>query len=255
MNGTRTIEVSSSQLRRLRWYNALMGLLHAGQGTLILLLANGFTLPVTSTFMEGPPGTTLELRALFDVRVAWGIAAFVFISAAAHWILAGPAFGWYASNLRNQRNYARWIEYSLSSSLMIVLIAMLTGVSDVAALIGLFGVNAAMILFGLAMEHYERPGRPNWLLFALGCVFGAVPWLAIAIYIWSPGLGAEPPGFVYGIFVSLFVFFNCFALNMWLQYRRIGPWRNYLFGESMYVLLSLIAKSALAWQVFFPTLV
>jgi hypothetical protein len=60
---------------------------------------------------------------------------------------------------------------------------------------------------------------------------------------------------VYGIFVSLFVFFNCFALNMWLQYRKAGPWRNYLFGESVYVLLSLTAKSALAWQVFFPTLV
>jgi hypothetical protein len=251
----RTIEVSDGQLRRLRWYNALMGLLHAGQGVAILLLANGFTLPVTTTFMDGPPGTALVLRHLFDVRIGWAIAAFVFISAAAHWILAGPAFGWYARNLRQQRNYARWVEYSISASLMIVLIAMITGISEAAALMALFGVNAAMILFGLAMEHYEQPGRPNWMLFWFGCIFGAVPWLAIALYVWSPGLSANPPGFVYGIFVSLFVFFNCFALNMWLQYKRIGPWRNYLFGETVYVLLSLTAKSALAWQVFFPTLI
>ena len=133
---------------------------------------------------------------------------------------------------------------------MVVLIALLTGISDVAALLALFGVNASMILFGLLMEHYENPGRPNWLSFFFGCLAGAVPWAAIAIYFWSPGLEASPPGFVYGIFVSLFIFFNVFALNMWLQYRRIGPWRDYLFGEWLYIVLSLVAKSALAWQVF-----
>lgn len=251
----RTTPVTEAQASRLRRYNALMGLLHAGQGVAILLLANDFVLPVTSTFMEGPPGTEVALRHQFDIRIALGVAAFVFISAAAHWLLAGPFFGWYTANLREQRNYARWVEYSVSASVMIVLIAMLTGISEIVALIGLFAANAAMILFGLAMEHYEQPGRPNWLLFWFGCLFGAVPWLAIGIYVWSPGLAAEPPGFVYGIFVSLFIFFNCFALNMWLQYRRIGPWRNYLFGESAYIFLSLTAKSALAWQVFASTLV
>jgi hypothetical protein len=59
---------------------------------------------------------------------------------------------------------------------------------------------------------------------------------------------------VYGIIASLFVFFNVFAVNMFLQYKRVGPWRNYLFGERGYILLSLFAKSALAWQVFFGTL-
>ena len=88
-----------------------------------------------------------------------------------------------------------------------------------------------------------------------GCLLGAGPWLAVGIYVWRPGLAAEPPAFVYGICVSLFISFNGFALNMWLQYRRIGPWRNYLFGESVYISLSLPAKSALAWQVFASTLV
>jgi hypothetical protein len=58
------------------------------------------------------------------------------------------------------------------------------------------------------------------------------------------------PGFVWGIFVSLFLFFNSFAVNMWLQYRRVGPWRDYLFGERAYLVLSLVAKSALAWQIY-----
>jgi hypothetical protein len=193
---------------------------------------------------------------LFDLRIGPAVAAFVFISALAHFVLVSPpGFRWYRRMLQRKRNDARWIEYSLSASVMIVLIAMLTGIGDVAALVALFGVNASMIFFGLVQEHTAEPGEGSLLPFWLGCIAGAVPWIAIGIYFVSPGSTANPPGFVYGIFISLFIFFNVFALNMWLQYRRIGPWRNYLFGEGAYVLLSLTAKSALAWQVFFPTLV
>lgn len=244
------------QFQRLRWYNAVMGAVHALQAVAILILANDFALPVTATFMEGPPGADApRLTELFSVNIAWGVAAFLFISAAAHGIIAVPGvFAWYTRNLIRTRNYARWIEYSVSASLMIVLIGMLTGISDIAALGAIFGVNAAMILFGLLMEHYERPGNPNWLSYWFGVLSGAVPWLVIGIYLWGPGVDATPPGFVYAIFVSLFVFFNSFAINMALQYNRIGPWRSYLFGEAVYVLLSLTAKSALAWQVFSGTL-
>lgn len=140
---------------------------------------------------------------------------------------------------------------AISSSIMIVLIAMITGVSDIAALIAVFGINACIILFGLLMEKYEEPGQPSWLAFWFGTFAGIIPWIIIVIYVWSPGLdGAEPPTFVYAIIVSLFILFNIFAINMWLQYRRIGPWRNYLVGEKVYILLSLTAKALLAWQVF-----
>lgn len=83
---------------------------------------------------------------------------------------------------------------------------------------------------------------------------GIVPWLVIAIYLLRGRRGRDVPGFVYAIFVSLFLFFNVFAVNMVLQYRRFGPWRDYLFGERAYIVLSLFAKSALAWQVFAGTL-
>jgi hypothetical protein len=240
--------------RRLRSYNLSMGLLHAAQGVLILALANGFALPVTASFMEGPPGTDPgPSETLFELGVAQGVAVFLFLSAIAHLLIAGPLYGAYRRDLARNRNTARWVEYSLSASVMIVLIAMLTGISDVAALIALFGVNASMILFGLLQERYEEPGGSQ-LPFLLGCIAGAVPWIAIGIYLASPGNEVSPPGFVYGIFVSLFIFFNAFALNMWLQYRRVGRWRDYLYGEWVYVLLSLTAKSALAWQVFGGTL-
>lgn len=243
-------------LARLRIYNLAMGTFHLLQGIVILAMSNDFSLPVTALFLEGPPGTPPPaIETLFSIRIGWAVAAFVFLSAAAHYIISAPRmFGWYRANLFKSRNYARWVEYAVSSSLMMVIIAMLPGVSDIAALLGIFFVNAAMILFGLVMEHYEEPGNPSWLSYWFGVLMGAIPWLAVGIYLWSPSTDASPPGFVYVIFFSIFVFFNSFALNMVLQYKRIGPWRDYLFGESVYVMLSLISKSALAWQIFAGTL-
>lgn len=242
---------------RLRAFNLVAGVLHALQATVVLVLSNDFALPVTATFMEGPPGQSPpELTSWFDIRIGPAVAAFLYLSALAHFVISSPGvFGWYRRQLERNRNYARWVEYSASASLMIVLIAMLTGISDVAALLALFGVNTSMILFGWLQEKYEEPGSGGWLPFWFGCIAGAVPWVAIGIYILSPTTEAQAPGFVYGIFVSLFAFFNVFALNQVLQYRQSGPWRNYLFGERAYIVLSLTAKSALAWQVFFPTLI
>lgn len=251
-------EDEARALARLRPDNAVMGAVHAAQVIAILVLATDFALPVTGTYLTGPPGSALgEPTTLFETPIAWGVAAFLAISALAHWTITSPGvFSWYTANLRRTKNVARWVEYSISSSIMIVLIAQLTGISDAAALLAIFGVNASMILFGWLQEHYEAPGSGGWLPFTFGCIAGIVPWLAVALYVVAPGstTGASPPGFVYGIIVSLFLFFNVFALNQWLQYQQIGPWRDYLLGERVYVLLSLIAKSALAWQVFAGTL-
>ena len=65
---------------------------------------------------------------------------------------------------------------------------------------------------------------------------------------------AKPPSFVYAIVPTIFVFFNIFAVNMFLQYKKVGPWKDYLFGERVYIILSLLAKTALAWQIWAGTL-
>lgn len=241
----------------LRRDNAAAGVLHLAQAVAVAALATSFALPVTATYLQGPPGTVPQDPVeLFEIPTGVAVAAFLALSALAHAVVCTAWWPRYLADLGRNRNPARWVEYALSSSLMIVLIAQLTGISDVAALLALFGVNASMILFGWLQERYERPGGGGWLPFVFGCIAGVVPWLAIGVYLFSPGSASavEAPGFVYGIFVSLFVFFNVFALNQWLQYRARGRWADYLFGERVYILLSLTAKSALAWQVFAGTL-
>jgi len=245
---------------RLRAGNLALAALHAGQAAVILALATDFSLPVTGAFMEGPPGSGLPAPdTLFHLPLGPLVAAFLLLAALDHGAVALPPLrSVYERSLGRGVNPFRWLEYSLSASVMVVLIAMLTGIADYVALLALFGVNASMILFGWLMERFNPPERERtrWLPFVLGCVAGAVPWLAMALQIGiSVARGDGPPGFVYGIFVSLFLLFNSFALNQALQYARKGPWRSYRFGEAGYLVLSLGAKSLLAWQVFANALV
>ncbi len=224
----------------------------------MIVLSNGISLAVTASFGTGPPGQPERppvIEQLFTYRLGWAVAAFSLLSALFHFAVASPrGRPVYLRELARGQNRFRWVEYSLSSSLMVVLIAGITAVTDVAALLALFGVNASMILFGWLMETKNEPGaRVDWSPFVFGCIAGIFPWLAIVIYL--IGAGGDVPGFVYGIFVSLFVLFNCFAVNQWLQYRRVGRWNDYLHGERVYIWLSLIAKTLLAWQIFANILV
>lgn len=239
---------------RLRRFNFVAGSLHAASAVAIVLLSHAFSLPVSANYMAGPPGSSKrQLVHLFNIPTAGLIVAFFALSAVAHFLVAGPLRTSYETHLAKRQNPYRWMEYALSSSLMIVAIAQLTGIADVAALVSLAGVNAAMIGFGWIQERYEEPGA-SLMPFWLGSVAGVVPWLAIGVYLIGPGASAHAPGFVYAIYVSLFVSFNCFAAVQYLQFRQVGRFRDYLVGEKTYLVLSLVAKSLLAWQIFASTL-
>jgi len=248
-------ETTATSIRR---YNIIAGVFHLAQMIAVLSLANDFTLPIVARYMSGPPGSTFaDPITLFDTPVGIGVATFLGLSAFFHFLVASPKFfPRYSAGLAQSRNYFRWVEYSISSSVMLVIIAQICGVSDVVALISIFGVNASMILFGWLQEKYETPGNGGWIPFIFGCIAGIVPWLGLVFYVLAIGgpSNAKAPAFVYAIVLSIFIFFNIFAVVQYLQYKKVGKWSNYILGEKTYITLSLIAKSALAWQVFVGTL-
>ena len=243
------------QFVKLRKLNISAGVLHLVSLVAILFLANDFSLPVRATYLTEAPGTGNFSPPvdLFSLNVGYMVAAFMALSAFFHFFVSSPKiFTNYVAGLNRHINVYRWIEYSLSSSIMIVVILQLNGVAEYISLLAVFGVNASMILFGWLQERYATPGDGDLLPFWFGCVAGAVPWIAILINVFSPKGPAETtvPGFVYGIVISLFILFNCFAIIQWLQYRAKGKWADYLYGERWYIRLSFVAKSLLAWQVF-----
>ena len=244
----------------LRRFNLFMAGLHAFQGVLILLLSRSFSLPIKTDYLafdQGSQSLVLKQTNLFNLSLPLLIAIFFFLSAAAHLIIATIYRKTYESNLKKGINKARWFEYALSASVMIVAIGLLVGIYDIVILDAMFGLVVFMNLMGLVMETSNQGrDKPRWLSFNIGAVAGLLPWVYIGFYFWASSHygGSGPPTFVYWIFVSIFLFFSSFAVNMWLQYKRIGKWKDYLYGERAYIILSLVAKSALAWQVFAGTL-
>jgi phage FluMu protein Com len=253
-------EQEDSRFKKLRLFNAVMGFIHVFQGLLILFLSNSFSLPITysypyfnqTTNSIGPVSHTL-----IDVRIGPLVAVFLFISATAHFLLSTVLYRWYVEKLKTHINPARWYEYSFSASLMIVIIAMLTSIYDVGTLLALFTLTAMMNLMGLMMElHNQTTKKTNWTSYIIGCIAGIVPWIVIFVSLVGAitASGGRVPNFVIAIYITIAIFFNLFAVNMLLQYKKIWRWSNYLYGERAYIILSLVAKSALAWQVFAGTL-
>lgn len=244
--------------QRLRWSNLVAGVLYSVQGAAILALAEPFPLPVTASFPTGPPGRGEPvLDELFPLPLGPAVAGLLAVSALFHLLVASRwGFPRYIRGLRRRQNRFRWAEQSLSASLVVALSAMLAGIGDVAALLALAGLGAAAVLPGWQVgAGDDRRGEVVRSALLVACLLGAVPWLGIGIYLWAPRSGTDPATFVYVVVGTAFAFCTGSAVNQWLQHARAGRWRRYEVGEAAYVALGLVAKSALAWQVFANVLV
>lgn len=251
------------QLQKLRRFNLLMGALHLIQGAIMLVLATGviqkiseFQPVITQNYLTFNVATkSLEpaAKSLFTLPFGVLVASFLFLSALAHLIvyLSGEK---YLAGIRAGINPYRWVEYALSSSVMIVLISTLFGIYDIASLLLIFVVNASMNFFGLLMEQLNSGAEKKnvkWGPFVFGSIAGLAPWAAILLYMFGTGNFDQIPWFVWAIVGTYFVAFNTFPVNMILQYKRVGKWKDYIYGERVYITLSLVAKSLLAWLVLF----
>lgn len=250
------------KLKRLNTFNLIMGFFHLIQGIIVLAISDPEKgiVPITINYLR----YDIELQKLLpateqitEVNIAWFVALFFFMSAFAHLFVSTVYREKYEEDLRVGINRVRWFEYAFSASVMMLAISFLSGIYDLSSLVMIFTLDALMNLLGLAMEvHNVGNSKVNWLTYILGCIAGIVPWVVFGIYVYGAREfgGGNIPDFVYWIYVSIFIFFNSFAINMILQYRKVGSWKDYLYGEKVYIVLSLVAKTLLAWQVFGGTL-
>jgi uncharacterized membrane protein len=201
-----------------------------------------------------------QAQVLPDPQIAFTVnnlgailASFLLISGIALLLIAFVVNKSYVDNLKKGMNPYRWYEYAITSSIMLVIIATFVGVWDLWSLVMIFVMNAVMIFCGLLMEKINfYTKKTDWSAYLLGCLSGFVPWVVIAAYFVSALSSSDtnPPTFVYFILLIYFIMFNTFSINMILQYAGIGKWKDYLYGERVYILLSFIAKTILAWLVF-----
>lgn len=262
--------IPAARANQLFNWNRILVLLHGIQAIIIVaisptdaLVRFEGTYPVSKIVNGQFAGLESAKELLFSFPLAYLVAAFFGLSALAHFLVAFPLRKRYEGWLAQQFNPMRWAEYALSSTLMILGIASLSFVTDAGALIAIAVCNASMNLFGWSMEE-ANIGRKNvqWSHYIFGCIAGIAPWLALFTSVglslanWPTGVGPngrsleEFKPVLIAIYVSLFISFNIFAVNMVLQRLKVGRWADYLHGERSYMILSLVAKTLLAWQVW-----
>ena len=246
--------------QKLQNFNRIAGVFHLVQALALFIILNSETkIPVvTRFFAETPEGIRPQSEILFEFPVALIAPLFLLLSALAHLFVSSP---WYVRryerDIERGINHARWWEYAVSSSLMLVVLMMLGGIIEISAIVFIFTLNFVMNLMGLMMEkHNQLTEATNWFPFNVGVLAGIVPWIMGGIYfvVSTNNIADSIPAYAQFGFLLTFIFFNTFAVNMFLQYKRIGKWKAYEFGERAYIVLSLTSKSILGWVIVLGTL-
>jgi hypothetical protein len=240
----------------LRTANVTAGIVHLVQAiavAIVMFRAAGLLLPVTIEYPTGLPGAGLPAERILLASVNLGVGAVVvlLLPAVHHLLVASPVLGArYRSAIESRRNSIRWVELSVSSSIILFLIAQLNGITDVTTLVLIYVAQTALVILLWLQEKLGTPAR-SLQPFIFASAIGIVPWGAIASHVIAPGAtsGYDQPAWIRVLTVTLLLLFFAFGINQWLGFKGIGAWRNYATEERAYVVLSLATKAAFAWQV------
>ncbi len=230
-------------LSRFRLAHVGLTLVHLAQALLVLLVAGDTAVAITHD--SGGGGAAAPV---VDVSLGALAAAYFVATALSHGLSASLLRRVYEADLRAGRNRIRWVGVAVSAPILMLLIALYAGLTDVTALVVIGAATLVSVGCGWLQEARNPPGRraTTMVPFWGGALAALVPWALVAGQILG---AADRPDFVVSVFLSLFILWASFGVNQWLQYRRVGPWADYLHGEQAYLALSLVATSALAWQI------
>jgi hypothetical protein len=157
----------SQKLARPRRWNIGLAVLHTVQAVLILAMSSDFAITITSTFPEGPPGSRRPAAdSFFDLPIGPAIGVFLGLAALDHLLTATVLRSTYERDLAAGINRIRWAEYSISATLMVVMIASYSGITEITAVLAIVGANVAMILFGWLQERMNPPERESTTMIA-----------------------------------------------------------------------------------------
>jgi hypothetical protein len=160
---------------------------------------------------------------------------------------------WYTRDAQNGINVVRWIEYSITATLMTWIIAQLSGITNV-YLVFLLAVVGNVVLqwhgyffeLNISQEHWIKQCSPM----ISGFVLFVGQWTILACYFFrTVDANGGAPWFVWVSFFGLLGTFLLFPLIQILWYYKVlvNTWYKY---ELYFILLSLISKLLLDWTLF-----
>ncbi len=253
MQRIRTSDISTQTLHT---WNKWLAVLYGVGGVVVLLLSTTKLLPATTGFLtadsllseKGKPTVLAAANEhLFDVNLAYLVAAALFLAAITHLVLITKYKQRYQEDIARGANPVRWVGYGLSAAVSIVTIGLLSGIYDFSALLMLLSLIGVLALSSLMAERGN--GNAAWLNFAVLCLAGVTVLVVIGIYLGGAivhGSG-DVPSYLYWVYGGMVVLAAVFAANMYLRLKRPG---NYAYIERNYMLLHLVALVLLTWQIY-----
>lgn len=253
---------------RLRTISVAAGaalILEAAVLAVVLWAGNGSVLlPVVGEFAPAAGRASADPTRVLLSQIDIGAAAVLLclLVALARLLVLAPRYpGWWSRDLANGRHTARWIEFSLTSSITVFLIAQLNGVVDLIALVLVYAATSGMTLFSLLQERVAvRAGHPL-LPLCFAAALGIVPWGVIAFTQIGSGLAGSPVAVVVRVVTLVMLAFAlAFAIMQWREQSRrvrVAPAGGHEpaapradeRGERMHVLLSFASTSVFAWMI------
>ncbi len=215
----------------------------------------------------------------YGINLAALCAVFAFWSGFLHLLIATPWFyKSYKKSIRQKFGWWRWLDYTVSASIMIVVIGIYCAISDTSLLSMLGLTEAAVILIGAASEwalsksvneekmegvgaegaKLKNGKNPMFILarFLLVLAFGlfTLMWVPIlSTFFISISSAENVPAVVYIVVFAYPFSFLAFGLVSLQIYRK--RMKNYMWYEFNFILLSLVTKVLLHWSIFFALLV
>ena len=250
-------------LKKLRLFNLIAALLLAAQAVAIPLLAGAGkgSVPIITDFLtedilaSDAAGSQILVQGsthLFDINLAYLVSAFLAAGAIGCLMVATLLRKSYEMNLKKNLNPYRWVQYTVGIGLLLVTVGLLVGIQEIALLKAVFAFALiANVLRIFSDSQNQDRSNLKWSNYWLAVFAGLINFVIFAIYAWGANVyGSDLSSYTYGILGVVLASFILINAALKLNYKARGRWACYLHLEKFYIILSLIATSAVAWLIF-----
>eukprot|EP00164_Ancoracysta_twista_P002885 GFYU01003839.1.p1 GENE.GFYU01003839.1~~GFYU01003839.1.p1 ORF type:complete len:266 (-),score=50.37 GFYU01003839.1:178-975(-) len=183
-----------------------------------------------------------KLQTYTTVNLVTAVWVFLAVCAMFHGLTV-LAYSTFLRAFHNNCNPFRWVEYSISASIMLCVLSVLVGIYDIYTLILVFSSSASCMFFGLAYELTADASMHfiGWLPFTIvwGVIFHSYntnPDLSMTIALLTP---------------LMFALFTCFGLIQLFSVMGIFSRDDYAVIEYSFSFMSIATKTIMAVMVVF----
>lgn len=238
--------------------------LYLAQIILLVLFAKDFWVSITTNYLAYDSLLSKSEQIvhgagtsrLFDLNIIWLLIFILGVSCIGNFILATRYNTKFKAGLKNGNSIFNWVIYGFVSSMLMLVLALLSGIFDISSLIMLFSINIFVYILGW-IYHLRLRNDKQLAKFALMSTIKAtiLPWAVIIIYIFGTFVfgGNSINAWIYLVYLTVLLA----QIGLIYIYNQIqnqsGKWKNILFAERAFLTVIFAWQTLVIWQVFFGT--